>query len=82
MVLSSCPISRSQSPPQERGARNGRVPLLAFNPPKRRNAGSKSSSLPFHWGHAVGTELLRVFRKEKAAWKEKAGYLGSNLSTT
>lgn len=35
MVLGSRPISCSQSPPQEGGARKGRVPLLAFNPPER-----------------------------------------------
>lgn len=82
MILSSGPISCSKPPPQEGGARKGRMPLLAFNPPKRRNVGSKSSSLPFHWGHVGGTELLGVFRKEKAVQKGKVGYLGSNLSTT
>lgn len=48
MALSSCPISCSKSRPQEGKARNGRVPLLAFNPPKRGNSGPKPSSLPSH----------------------------------
>lgn len=47
------------------------MPLLAFNPPKRWNAGSKSSSLPFHWGHAEGTELLRVFKKGEGSMGSK-----------
>lgn len=45
MALSSCPILCSKSHPQEGGARKGRVPLLAFNPPKRWNSGPKPSSL-------------------------------------